>query len=225
MVTTILDQAENSLLLSGKKKKKNLGNNNASSSLLLVPSMVRYILSQKTSIDNKMEEYCICWFHPDGIEFMKLPLDASMDDSDDDDDQVMYYSGDNHRHLSRGGENSPQAFAPSGQQSYAGSEEEGGKVTKRRSKSPSTLVTAVGTSLRRNNNTNDPSARYVNCVYQWNGYKEAIEVLTPFGYSIDFVKVRLFVLVVGLRLLGGRGVLTDSFFPCIPFALYFKPFF
>jgi hypothetical protein len=170
VIGTILDQAERSLKDSDDERH---------TPLLLLPSMVRYIMSREKSTDNKVEEYCISWFHPDGIEFMQLPLDA-MDDTDYGDDDQIIYAGDH-----RG--DSPQPFAPSGEQSYAGSEEEGKSSRKRRSRSPSALVSAVGAGLRRL----DPSTSYVNCVYQWNGYKEAIEVLRPFGYSIDFVKVSL----------------------------------
>lgn len=154
VIKTILDQAKTSL---------EGGDYISRQSLLLVASMVRFLLCQQRSSDNKVESYCLTWLHPDGIEFKQLPIDP-MDDSDDSDEII--YARDH-----RG--DSPQPFAPSGQQSYAGSEEES-KASRRliRSRSPAPLL-----------------GEHINCMYQWNGYKEASEVLRPFGYANDFIRV------------------------------------
>ena len=165
MLSTIFDQARQSLEDDSDKKP---------SSLLLLPSMVRFLLCQQRSFDNTLESYCVSWLHPDGIEFKPLAIDP-MDDSDDD-DEVMYardHRGD-----------SPPPFAPSGEQSYAGSEEEE-KSRRQSSRSPTPLLAAVGAGLRRL----EPPGKHVNCMYQWNGYREASEILRPFGYAHEFVKV------------------------------------
>jgi hypothetical protein len=166
VIKTILDQAKSSLEDGGNAKR---------SSLLLLPSMVRFLLCHQRSSDNKVESYCLSWFHPDGIEFKQLAIDP-MDDSDDE-DEIMYardHRGD-----------SPQPFAPSGEQSYAGSEEEGKASRRHGSRSPTPLLAAVGAGLRRL----EAPGKHLNCMYQWNGYREANEVLRPFGYANDFVRV------------------------------------
>ena len=45
--------------------------------------MVRYLLCRQKSMDNKIESYCLAWFHPDGIEFKRLAIDP-LDDSDEE---------------------------------------------------------------------------------------------------------------------------------------------
>jgi hypothetical protein len=162
-VNTVVDQAKGSLSDDAGKNPP---------LLLLLPSMGRSLLCKNRSTQNDFESYCLAWFHPDGIEFKQLSLDA-LNDSEEE-DEVMYardHRGD-----------SPPPFAPSGAHSYAGSEEER-KPLKRRSPTP--LLTAASAGLRGL----EPPGERVNCMYQWNGYREAIEVLRPFGYAHDFVKV------------------------------------
>jgi hypothetical protein len=82
---------------------------------------------------------------------------------------------------------SPEPFAPGGGPSYAGSEEEGKGSSRRkaRSKSPTPVLRAVGVGLERLETT----SKQVSCLYQWNGYQDAADVLRPFGYTPAFVKV------------------------------------
>lgn len=75
------------------------------------------------------ETYCVAWFHPDGIEFKQLPLDENDDDDNNNhnDGNVFggrsavsgVYAGD---HRVTSGE---EAFAPSGELSYVGSDHGG----------------------------------------------------------------------------------------------------
>jgi hypothetical protein len=158
------------------------------SRLLLLPSMVRYVLCQQKSTDNDVESFCIAWFHPDGMEIKQLSLDAadaSHDESETDHADSMWPS--DHRH-----DHSPEPFAPSGGPSYAGSEEEGKGPNRRnrvRSGSPTPLFAAVGAGLKKL----QTATEHVSCMYQWNGYKEAMDVLKPFGYARRFVEVSTFV--------------------------------
>jgi len=163
---TLLDQAKESLLCDAD-----------TSSLLLLSSMIRFIHCDQKVTVNRIESYCLAWFHPRGIQFKELPIHQA-DESDEDEGVNVR----DHRSRSR----SPQPFAPGGQQSYMGSDNEA-KFSRRRSKSPTPLLAAVGKGLRRLETNQDD---FVNCMYQWNGYREAIEVLEPFGYAKSFVQVR-----------------------------------
>jgi hypothetical protein len=145
-------------------------NGNEAKNLLLLPSMVRFLLCQST--DNAVESFCIAWFHPEGMEIKQVALDA-VDDSDDDDYDM--YPRDQR-------ELSPEPFTPSGGTSYGGSEEEGKIGSRRnmaRSRSPG------GAGLRRF----ETPDTHVNCMYQWNSFRDAMDVLRPFGYALQFVQV------------------------------------
>jgi hypothetical protein len=143
-------------------------NGNEERDLLLLPSMVRFLLCQST--DNSLESFCIAWFHPEGMEIKQVALDAA-DDSDDDD---YMYPRDQQ-------ELSPEPFTPSGGTSYGGSEEEG-KIGSRRNMARSR---SPGAGLRRF----ETPDTHVNCMYQWNSFRDAMDVLRPFGYALQFVQV------------------------------------
>jgi hypothetical protein len=162
-VQVILEQAADALSQESEQKDK----------LLLLPSMIRYLISQEKSTDNEIESYCIAWFHPDGMEIKQLSIDE--DDSDSDDYQ--YGQGDD----------SDEPFAPSGGAGYAGSDNEKkkGSSRRRRSKSPTPLMATVSAGLRQQDKTDSQ----VSCMYQWNGYKEAMDILKPFGFETRFVEV------------------------------------
>jgi hypothetical protein len=158
--------------------------------LLLLPSMARYVLCQQKSTDNNVESFCIAWFHPDGMEIKQLSLDAA--DASDDESETEHADSmwpRDHRH-----DHSPEPFAPSGGPSYAGSEEEGKGSNRRnrvRSGSPTPLFAAVGAGLKKLQSATE----HVSCMYQWNGYKEAMDVLKPFGYARRFVEVSTFAVL------------------------------
>lgn len=145
---------------------------------LLLPSMLRYLAAGNKAADEARETYCLSWFHPSGILFKQLPLDG-MDDSENGESHTVAMARD-HR-----GDDSPRPFAPSGQQSYAGSEEE--RKSSRRQQNRS--VTSSLISLTKRLRSLEETDRYVNCLYQWNGFSEAFQVLQPFGYEHDFVEV------------------------------------
>jgi hypothetical protein len=151
--------------------------------LLLLPSMARYVLCQQKSTDNDVESFCIAWFHPDGMEIKQLSLDAA--DASDDESETEHadsmWPGD-HRH-----DHSPEPFAPSG-----GSN----RRNRVRSGSPTPLFAAVGDGLKKL----QTATEHVSCMYQWNGYKEAMDILKPFGYARRFVEVSTFAV---LRCWGG----------------------
>lgn len=160
---TILDEAKKSL--SGKE--------NSVYSLLLLPSLVRSLMRQELADSRDVETFCLSWFHPEGIQSKQLPLDPTNDTDEEEDEMMKGY----HK---RG--DSPEHFAPSGQESYVGSEEERSSPSRRRrSKSPNP-VTAFGGDEKSKED-------YVHCLYQWNSYKEAKEILHPFGFSAQFIQV------------------------------------
>lgn len=194
-------------------------------SSLLLPSMVSFLtLPWKESSQDDLgthseETYCVAWFHPDGIEFKQLPEDAA-DDSDGDHlymgtkqygPATGIYAGD---HRATSGE---EAFAPSGELSYAGSDVEGrnGKKGstrrnhKTRSPAPQSAV-SVSASAAAHPSQQQPRD-WVSCVYQWNGYSEAIDVLRPFGYAPSFVRVRRFAAVFGCCQQRGIPCLNSCF--------------
>lgn len=135
--------------------------------LLLLPSMLRYILSEEEFACKSNESFCLAWFDPSGIEYTRVLRGAK----DDSDDTSAVFSIEN-----KG--NEPQPFAPSGVESYIGSEEER-KVPKRQ----------AGQNPRKANGRRiDDDPAYSDCLYQWTGYQSAYDVLVPFGYSYAFVK-------------------------------------
>eukprot|EP00980_Cylindrotheca_fusiformis_P025338 scaffold13478_cov132-Cylindrotheca_fusiformis.AAC.31 len=160
----ILDQARKSL--SGEQKQN---------SLLLLPSFVSALLRQGKAGSRDNETFCLSWFHPAGIESRQLPLDPA-NDTDEEEDEMM-----------NGGQrgDSPEHFAPSGHESYVGSEEERTSPPRRRS-SKSANDGAASAGSRSWVKTQEG---YVHCMHQWNSYKEADEVLGPFGFSSQFVQV------------------------------------
>lgn len=109
---------------------------------LLLPSMVNAILFEVTTGG---DTFCAAWFHPAGIQIL----------------QQMSVAEDV-------GEEDSEKFAPSGGQSYAGSEE-------RRPPPPQIIFDGVEGSL---------------CSHEWQGYRDPMDVLGPFGYAAVFVEVR-----------------------------------
>lgn len=164
-VEVVLEQAENSL--------KDSGINHDISTLLLLPSMITCLLRSGEADTRIPEMFCIAWFDPSGLLTRAVPLSADYSDEEDNDDD-----GD--------GLLSSEPFAPQGGPSYAGSEEEGSRRRRGRSRSPAPLLAAVGGGVRR---VETPTKQQARCLYQWNGYREAIDVLRPFGYSQIFVQV------------------------------------
>lgn len=150
------------------------------SNLLLLASMVRFLLCRQRSTDYNIESFCIAWFHPLGMEIKQLSIDGNHD-SDVDEEEAAAMRARDHREIS------PEPFAPSGGPSYAGSEEEakGKRRAIGRSRSPTPLLAAVGAGLR----DLETQRNYANCMYQWNGYQDANEILKPFGYCSNFVNV------------------------------------
>ena len=109
---------------------------------LLLPSMINTILSETTT---GHDTFCAAWFHPAGI-------------------QIQQISGaENVRE-----EEHSEKFAPSGGQSYAGSEEG------RRSSLPQINFDGLEGPL---------------CSHEWRGYRAPMDVLGPFGYASAFVEV------------------------------------
>lgn len=147
--------------------------------VLLLPSMLRQIMARNGS--SKVEEsetYCLSWFHPSGILFKQLPLDP-MDDSDTEENTNVAMARD-HR-----SDDSLKPFAPSGKQAYAGSEDEKKSFRRQPSRSVASSLVSLTKRLRNLEETD----RYVQCLYQWNGFSEAYQVLQPFGYASDFIEV------------------------------------
>ena len=146
--------------------------------LLLLPSMVRFLLCQQTSIDNAAETFCIAWFAPEGMDIIQVSGEGSGDSSDDiDEDEEIV--------ARRQRSVSPEPFAPGGGQLYAGSEEERKQYSRRqrvRSKSPMAFSTPAIRAIEAKNDT-------ICCMKQWRGYRDAMEVLRPFGYARKFVDV------------------------------------
>lgn len=150
-----------------------------SNSLLLLPSMARYIMLQGSiapTRNSPTETYCLAWFHPMGIQFRRIPVDV-MDDSDNEDQAMV--------EKSRYRNESPQPFVPAGGQSYAGSDEEFKGSRRQLTRNITPTVASINARLRRL----EENDKYVNCLYQWNGYREPFEVLRPFGYTTSFVNV------------------------------------
>ncbi|KAL3943563.1 MAG: hypothetical protein SGBAC_002380 [Bacillariaceae sp.] len=138
--------------------------------ILLLPSVLRCIIRDELTDKGSAETFCLSWFHPYGIQTKQIPLDPAYD-TEDDEDEMVYRA----RRIG-----SPNHFAPSGQASYVGSEEEGKPGDR---KPNSRMIASVGS---RNNHR--PKCEYVHCMYQWDSYKEAMEVLRPFGFASSFVQ-------------------------------------
>jgi hypothetical protein len=163
VVDAIINQAKKSLN----------GEQESVEELLLLPSLVRCLMRQELSDSRDIETYCLSWFHPDGIQSQLLPIDPTNDTDEEEDEMMRGY---------RQREDSTEVFAPSGHESYVGSEEE--KDSQRlRTKSPN-AVAASALSGR-----NEKSKDYVHCMYQWNSYQEAHQILRPFGFSSQFIQV------------------------------------
>lgn len=139
-----------------------------SSKFLLLPSLLRSLMRQELEDEQDVETYCLSWLHPEGMLSQQLAVDP-MDESDVDIDDIKSLRGERPA--------SPQHFAPSGHESYVGSEDE---ATKKSRKQGPLLA-----KLRRNELS---GSNLVYCLYQWNSYKEATDILRPFGYSPTFVR-------------------------------------
>jgi hypothetical protein len=159
-VDAIINQAKNSLNGEQESEKE----------LLLLPSLVRCLMRQELLSDSRDNEtYCLTWFHPDGIQSQLLPVDPTNDTDEEENEMMRAY---------REREDSTEHFAPSGHESYVGSEEE--KDSQRfRTKSPNAVAASALSK----------SQDYVHCMYQWNSYQEAHEILRPFGFSSRFIQV------------------------------------
>jgi hypothetical protein len=103
--------------------------------------MISNILTQNSTANDK-NTFCAAWFAPSGIQIQQL---------------------DGGVHV---GEEESDSFAPSGNLSYAGSEE-GPSL-------PAIHFHGVEGTL---------------CSHEWRGYREARDVLAPFGYAAAFVEV------------------------------------
>mmetsp|Transcript_25790 Transcript_25790/g.63158 ORF Transcript_25790/g.63158 Transcript_25790/m.63158 type:complete len:639 (-) Transcript_25790:34-1950(-) len=154
-----------------ENSEKNNGQSETTQQILLLPSILRCIIRDDLTDKGTSETFCLSWFHPYGIQTRQIPLDPAYD-TEDDDDEVAYRGG---RRIG-----SPNHFAPSGQTSYVGSEEEGKPGDRKQN---SRMIAPVGSR-----HTRRPKCEYVHCMYQWDSYKEATEVLRPFGFASSFVK-------------------------------------
>jgi hypothetical protein len=143
---------------------------NETPSLLLLPSMVRYVMSKEMNTNNHIETYCLAWFNPAGIKFKQVPIDPESDS--DEGHQTMTVK---HRAVE-----SPQSFAPGGEQLYAGSEDEKKKNSRRQPMRSTTI------SARLRHGEGD---KFENCLYQWDGCRTPEDVLLPFGYASAFIQV------------------------------------
>jgi hypothetical protein len=162
VVDAIINQAKKSLN----------GEQESVEELLLLPSLVRCLMRQELSDSRDIETYCLSWFHPDGIQSQLLPIDPTNDTDEEEDKMIRGY---------RQREGSPEHFAPSGHESYVGSEEERDSRNFR-----SKLENAASALSRRNEKSHED---HVHCMYQWNSYQEANQILRPFGFSSQFIQV------------------------------------
>ncbi|CAJ1933754.1 unnamed protein product [Cylindrotheca closterium] len=151
--------------------EEDIGKRESAQHILLLPSILRCIIRDDLVDKGSSETFCLSWFHPYGIQTRRIPLNPAYDTEDEDD--KMDYRG--HRRIG-----SPNHFAPSGQTSYVGSEEEGKPGDR---KGNSRMIASVGSRHNRR-----PKCEYVHCMYQWDSHKEATEVLRPFGFTSSFVK-------------------------------------
>lgn len=142
--------------------------------LLLLPSMISRILSKESAAStgsthqqrDEQDTFCAAWFHPAGIQIQQLNVT----------DHVWEYEG----------ERGEMAFAPGGVPFYGGSEEE--VLTGRFG--VQTTTTSRGRTPHRQRQEGPL------CSHEWQGYRDAIDVLEPFGYAPHFVEVRHVVVVL-----------------------------
>lgn len=160
---TVLDTARESL---EKAKDGDV------STLLLLPSMVRYIIGNEKDTNNDIESYCLAWFTPEGIRFRSLPAN-SQDSTDYEDGHAMMTS--HHQEVA------PSTFSPGGEQLHA-DETQSFRQQKIQPATPAdrSIVARLRTA---------GSESSINCLYQWDGLRDPVDVLVPFGYADVFIKV------------------------------------
>lgn len=153
------------------------------SRLLLLPSMVRFIARTNDSDEHKsdiggascsLETFCAAWFHPECIQEQLISLHSKSAAEEEEEIAQNYHS------------QKTSAFAPSGEQTYEGSDDDKEEVRSRssrkqqrrqqRSKSPPSLETKR--SLED----------LVAVCEEWRGYRTAMDVLHHFCYAASFVK-------------------------------------
>jgi len=163
---------------------------------LLLPSMIRYYhycyyqncsrshLSQHQQRQRqqqqqyhqqrqvKEETYCISWFHPDGIKSKQLPLllNTSLEDDNINDktkNEKVLDLGE------RNQENEQQKAIIDPQ-------------TTTTTKAAPPLSPSYASSYYAGDHRKEVTD--VSCVYQWNSYSNAIDVLKPFGYALSLVQ-------------------------------------
>ena len=158
------------------------------------------------------DTYCVAWFHPDGIEFIKLDRDGGDDNDDGDGDNgsiigyptsTAMYVGD---HRTPSGEDNDDDCDNENGFSLGGGVgiEDGnrpGHSRRNRSKSPAPLLAmnlgaaSANNKVRQGEKPSGISQKQqeqqkdlVTCLYQWNGYSEAMDILRHFGYAPSFVR-------------------------------------
>jgi hypothetical protein len=175
--------------------------------LLLLPSMARHLLEwRKRENPNPPSEddhvyssdtydsFCAAWFHPDGIQEVRISLNDKVPAYEEEHDETLANS-----HHSYRANSASTPFAPSGAPTYAGSHDENGdddrdEVRSRgsrkeqqrdsqRSRSPVLFHTPT-TPLRT---TASNEGGVATCT-EWEGYHTAMQVLQPFGYAASFVR-------------------------------------
>lgn len=144
--------------------------------ILLLESMIRRLLQQETT---EKETFCAAWFHPSGIQQLTVSTKAPLDD-----DESLTSQNNAHTSVS-------EPFAPSGGQTYEGSEEERRSSrsrvrSKRRNRSRSPASQSV-----RWSKPEDLLETEVVCSQEWLGLRQAVDVLAPFGYDPAFVETVL----------------------------------
>lgn len=132
-------------------------------------------MSNEKDTNNDVESYCLAWFTPSGIRFKPLLIDPK--DNSDLEDQIQ-------KRIEHQNEDTNQAFAPAGELPYAGSEDEKKNSRRQPSRSTTPTVNSLSARLQRAGSPNT-----VNCLFQWDGLRNAEDVLAPFGYSRLFLKV------------------------------------
>mmetsp|Transcript_13388 Transcript_13388/g.37702 ORF Transcript_13388/g.37702 Transcript_13388/m.37702 type:complete len:703 (-) Transcript_13388:226-2334(-) len=161
---------------------------------LLLPSIIREFHSSREDIrtmSSKSEEekneveqrqqdetYCVAWFHPDGMKFEQLSIVKPSPDS-------------------FGGQ-PPEDGAPPSSETLVTTKTSIGEGTDPSANNHKFLFTKNNSRLDQ---TSAALTRPESCpasenivdwgtsvLYQWNGYSEAIDVLSPFGYSRSFLR-------------------------------------
>jgi hypothetical protein len=168
---------------------------------LLLPSMIRELRSRRTSHINLSamnvsqtlpcidDTYCVAWFHPEGIEFMQLPFEG-----DSNSDAERSFSTGCYASMQVGDHQmeEDESYFPM-------SCEDNGKIgtpwsrsgSGRRSRSPPPIrgfQNRNAGSGKQSRNQPSHEKQLVSCVYQWNGYGQAVDILRPFGYSSLFIR-------------------------------------